>query len=101
MPHRLLHMSDIHFGDEDVSAVAAAAAYAASTRWDLLVITGDITQFGAHEEFRAASAWLASLPGPQLATPGNHDTPWMGLFERATAETSSSPKWMSDMCSRR
>ena len=84
MPIRLLHLSDIHFGHEDKAAVEAAAAFAATTKWDLMVITGDITQWGAHEEFAAASAWLASIPGPRLATPGNHDTPWMGLLERAT-----------------
>ena len=85
MPIRLLHLSDIHFGHEHKAAVEAAAAFAATTKWDLMVITGDITQWGAHEEFAAASAWLASLPGPQLATPGNHDTPWWGLLERMTA----------------
>ena len=85
MPLRLLHLSDIHFGHEDVAAIEAVAAYAAATPWDLMVITGDVTQYGTHDEFRAASAWLSALPGPRLVTPGNHDTPWMGLVERATA----------------
>jgi 3',5'-cyclic AMP phosphodiesterase CpdA len=40
---------------------------------------------GHHEEFRSAKGWLANLPGPRLATPGNHDTPWFGLLERLTA----------------
>ena len=85
MPVRLIHMSDLHFGYEDVAALKAAARYAAETPFDLLVISGDVTQYGKHEEFQAAAVWLAGLPGPRLTTPGNHDTPWMGLFERLTA----------------
>lgn len=85
MPARLLHMSDIHFGGEDAPAVAAATAFARATQFDLLVLTGDLTQFGHHEEFAAARRWLAELPGPQLATPGNHDTPWLGIAERVAA----------------
>ena len=85
MPVRLLHMSDIHFGSENPSALSAATTYAAETAFDLLVVSGDLTQLGHHAEFRSAASWLAALPGPQLATPGNHDTPWMGLVERAVA----------------
>jgi 3',5'-cyclic AMP phosphodiesterase CpdA len=85
MPLRLIHLTDIHFGSEDTAAVTAAAEFVRATPFDLLVATGDMTQWGRHEEFAAAKAWLASLPGPQIATPGNHDTPWFGLFERVTA----------------
>ena len=85
MPIRLLHFSDIHFGGENVLAVEAARAFAASTRCDLIVISGDITQYGSLDEFAQASAWLARLPGPVLSVPGNHDTPWMNLWERIVA----------------
>ncbi len=82
---RLLHMSDIHFGGEDAPALAAATAFAKATPFDLLVLTGDLTQVADDNEFAAVKAWLAELPGPMLATPGNHDTPWMGLAERIAA----------------
>jgi 3',5'-cyclic AMP phosphodiesterase CpdA len=85
MTVRLLHMSDIHFGSEDAAALAAATAFAETVPFDLLVLTGDLTQFGEPAEFASVSAWLADLPGPKLSTPGNHDTPWMGLVERLTA----------------
>jgi 3',5'-cyclic AMP phosphodiesterase CpdA len=85
MPARLLHMSDIHFGGENAPAVAAATEFARAAPFDLLVLTGDLTQFGHHDEFAALARWLAQLPGPQLATPGNHDTPWMGIAERVAA----------------
>ncbi len=82
MPLRLLHLSDIHFGDEHPQALAAADAYVRAATFDLIVITGDITQFGRRSEFSAAGQWINSLPQPRLVTPGNHDTPWMGLLER-------------------
>lgn len=79
---RLLHLSDIHFGGENVEALDAATAYAQATPFDLMVISGDVTQLGAPAEFAAAAAWLGRLPGPHLTLPGNHDTPWFGLIER-------------------
>ncbi len=85
MPLRLLQISDIHFGAEDRDAVRATAEFARTTPFDLLLVSGDITQLGKLEEFAAARAWLATLPGPWLATPGNHDTPWFGLLERVLA----------------
>ncbi len=85
MPLRLIQVSDIHFGSEHAGAVEAAADYIRNTPFELLLMTGDITQLGHHAEFDAAKAWLADLPRPQLATPGNHDTPWFGIVERATA----------------
>ena len=72
---RILHLSDIHFGAENTMAVAAAADYARSTPFDLLVISGDITQDGKPLEFEAASRWYDILPGPKMITPGNHDMP--------------------------
>jgi 3',5'-cyclic AMP phosphodiesterase CpdA len=72
---RILHMSDIHFGAENTLAAAAAADYAHRHPFDLLVISGDLTQDGKALEFEAASRWFAALPGPKMITPGNHDMP--------------------------
>jgi 3',5'-cyclic AMP phosphodiesterase CpdA len=82
MPVRLLQLSDIHFGGENVEALEAALTYCQTTQFDLLVLCGDITQFGHAGEFDAAARWLSRLPQPWLSTPGNHDTPWLGLLER-------------------
>ena len=82
MTLRLLHLSDIHFGCENVEALAAASDYAAATPFDALVVTGDITQFGWRAEFDAASTWLRGIAGPVICTPGNHDTPYLGVVDR-------------------
>lgn len=82
MSIRLLQFSDIHFGAENVAAVEAAASFAHATPFDLLVLCGDITQLGQGDEFSAAGRWASGLPRPWLSTPGNHDTPWMGLVDR-------------------
>ena len=85
MTLRILHFSDIHFGGENVRALAAAQAYARSAPFDLLVISGDLTQTGSKPQFAAARSWIAGLPLPVMALPGNHDTPWLGLIQRVFA----------------
>lgn len=84
-PRRIAHLSDIHFGGENREAVSAARDWIAANSPDLTVISGDLTRFGNPEEFIAAAAWVESLTGPRLLTPGNHDTPWAGILERITA----------------
>jgi 3',5'-cyclic AMP phosphodiesterase CpdA len=81
----IAHLSDIHFGGENAAAVKAVTAWLADRSPDLIVITGDITSFGAQDEFRRAADWAAGLASPFLITPGNHDTPYVGLFERFAA----------------
>jgi 3',5'-cyclic AMP phosphodiesterase CpdA len=81
----ILHLSDIHFGCENKDAVRAAAECAASGDFQLIAISGDITQFGHTDEFEAAKAWVETLPKPVMITPGNHDTPYAGLIDRAVS----------------
>jgi 3',5'-cyclic AMP phosphodiesterase CpdA len=80
---RLIHLTDIHFGCEDKAAVEAATEYAHAASPDLVVVTGDLTRNGLPREFEAAARWLERLPGPQVVTPGNHDTPYLNLPLRA------------------
>ena len=79
---RIAHLSDIHFGGENVAAVAAAAEMVANGGFDLTIVSGDLTQFGAVGEFEAAAAWLKTVPGPVLVCPGNHDAPYLAWWER-------------------
>ncbi len=83
MSVRLVHLSDIHFGGEDVAAVEAAIEASHAFAPHLVVVTGDLTLNGLPREFVAARAWLDRLPHPQLVTPGNHDTPYWNLLLRA------------------
>ena len=81
---RLLHVTDIHFGCENKAAVAAVGELARGGGFDAVIQSGDITMVGAEPEFRAAAAWLKSLPGPVVSTPGNHDTPELDVLTRLT-----------------
>jgi len=79
---RIAHLSDIHFGDENGAAVAAAAERLRGAPPTLTVISGDITRWGERNEFAAAKAWIETLPAPVFVTPGNHDAPYIAWVER-------------------
>ena len=85
MTLRLAHLSDIHFGGENVPAVAAATTFVNTGDFDLVVVSGDLTRFAEVLEFEAAANWLSTLKGPILVTPGNHDAPYLAWAERIFA----------------
>jgi len=91
---RFLHLSDIHFGAEDVEALRQMESFAAHIKPDAILVSGDITQRGARDEFAAARAWFQSLKIPVLTTPGNHDTPVYHLPARMVAPFSRYAKYM-------
>lgn len=74
-PITLFHLSDVHFGLEDRSALDWVRGEIATCRPDLVAITGDLTMRARHHEFAAAEAWLGTLAAPLLVEPGNHDLP--------------------------
>ena len=82
MTIRLAHLSDIHFGGENVAAVAGALAHVNAGGFDLVVVTGDLTRFAEAPEFEAAAEWLGRIVGPKLTCPGNHDAPYLAWAER-------------------
>jgi 3',5'-cyclic AMP phosphodiesterase CpdA len=79
---RLAHLSDIHFGGENVAATTAARDFVNRGGFDLAVISGDLTRYGEPGEFAAAADWLAGLECRRLVTPGNHDAPYFAVHER-------------------
>jgi 3',5'-cyclic AMP phosphodiesterase CpdA len=85
MSVRLAHVSDIHFGGENASAVANAREMLNAGGFDLVVVTGDLTRYAEIAEFQAAAAWLATIQPPKLVTPGNHDAPYLAWAERIFA----------------
>lgn len=82
---RLAHLSDIHFGGENVPATAAAVELVNGGDFDLTIVSGDLTQFAEKREFEAAAAWIAAFRPPTLVTPGNHDAPYLAWAERIFA----------------
>ncbi|MCX7276699.1 MAG: metallophosphoesterase [Burkholderiales bacterium] len=77
----LLHISDTHFGTEQAPVVEALVDLARAQAPDLVVLSGDNTQRGRKDQFRAARAWVDRLGAPVLAIPGNHDIP-LSLWQR-------------------
>jgi 3',5'-cyclic AMP phosphodiesterase CpdA len=84
MARCIAHLSDLHFGTEDPSVVAALAADLAAEPPDLLAVSGDLTQQARHREFAAAMTFLRAIPAPMLAVPGNHDMTPYDVVERFT-----------------
>jgi 3',5'-cyclic AMP phosphodiesterase CpdA len=81
----IAHISDTHFGTEQLPVCAALRTELLHHAPDLVVLTGDITQRARSAQFRAARAFLDSLaPIPVLALPGNHDLPLFDLLTRFT-----------------
>ena len=78
----LVHLSDLHFGRTDPAVVATMPRTVDSIRPDVVVVSGDLTQRAREKEFLQARAFLASLPGPQIVVPGNHDVPLYRVWER-------------------
>ncbi|MEO0589907.1 MAG: metallophosphoesterase [Pseudomonadota bacterium] len=82
MATRLFHISDVHFGVEDRSALGAVERAIAEERPDALVCTGDITQRATHKQYAAAADWFGRFDIPVWIDPGNHDMPYFNLIER-------------------
>jgi 3',5'-cyclic AMP phosphodiesterase CpdA len=78
----IAHVSDLHFGREDVAVAEALAVELAALSPDLVAVSGDLTQRARRKEFAAAVAYLRRLPQPQLVVPGNHDIPLFDVVRR-------------------
>jgi 3',5'-cyclic AMP phosphodiesterase CpdA len=75
----LAHLSDIHFGPPEVPAhVAAVERRLRERRWDMVAISGDLTQRAFPWQFEKARAFvdLARASAPTVVIPGNHDVAW-------------------------
>jgi 3',5'-cyclic AMP phosphodiesterase CpdA len=81
----IAHISDLHFGTEKPELAEGLRADLVAAPPSLLVISGDITQRARNNQFETAQAYLATLPGPQLVVPGNHDVPLFDLPRRFLA----------------
>ncbi|RYG38131.1 MAG: hypothetical protein EON93_02560 [Burkholderiales bacterium] len=96
-PVRLVHLSDIHFGAEDVEALAAVEEFVSHVKPDGIIIAGDITQTGKRSQFEAARAWFDKLAYPVISAPGNHDTPVFHIPARVVAPFDRYERYMEGM----
>jgi Icc protein len=79
--HRILHLSDTHFGGRNPDVPAGpearlrAVLAAASERgpFDAVVVSGDVCDAGAEADALAVRALLVDLAPVVVAVPGNHD----------------------------
>ena len=81
---RILHLSDLHFGDPYLPRVGKAILRVAPRLdVDAIVISGDFTQRATPQQFEAARLFMDQLPDlPRLVIPGNHDIGLYRVWER-------------------
>jgi 3',5'-cyclic AMP phosphodiesterase CpdA len=75
----LFHCSDLHFGHPAVPAqYEAMEALIAARKYDVVAISGDLTQRARAGEFQRARAFIrhAEVWSKVLCIPGNHDVQW-------------------------
>lgn len=94
----IAHISDVHFGKIDhPDIVDALVDEVNATGYDLVALSGDLTQRARHSEYQAARAMAVRFVPPVLAVPGNHDVyPWWRPFERWFAPTRRWRRYMGD-----
>jgi len=77
VPVPVLHVSDLHFGThEDTAVERAVAQLVERVRPELVLASGDLTHRGRAEQHERVARFLKSLGPPLVAIPGNHDIPY-------------------------
>jgi 3',5'-cyclic AMP phosphodiesterase CpdA len=92
---RVVHISDLHFGNNDLSLLAPLRQTIVSLEPHVLVISGDLVEHATVAEFMQARDFLATLPQPQIVVPGNHDLPFYNFFQRAIMGLSRYKKFIT------
>jgi small GTP-binding protein len=89
-PIRILHLSDLHWGEEEDSKTRVSPLIRdlqsndlSVEKLDYIVITGDLTNRATEKEFKTASQFLSELSSRFklsaercIIVPGNHDLSW-------------------------
>lgn len=76
---RILHVSDLHFGKPAVPAqIEAIEELIQSARFDVVAISGDVSQRALSGEMQRARAFIrdARRVSEVIVVPGNHDVRW-------------------------
>lgn len=81
----LVQLSDPHFGTVNERVRVALVEDLHRHPFDLLVVTGDVSQRARRRQLAEAGAFFESLaPRSRLVVPGNHDLPLFDLVTRFT-----------------
>ena len=78
-PVRILHVSDLHFGRPvDSALIEAIEAHVAQDAYDVIAVSGDLSQRARAGEFQRAAVFLrdAGKVSRVITVPGNHDVAW-------------------------
>jgi 3',5'-cyclic AMP phosphodiesterase CpdA len=76
---RVLHVSDLHFGKPAVpEQIEAIEAVIQQEKFDVVAISGDLSQRARSGEFQRARAFIrhAEQVSKTIVVPGNHDVKW-------------------------
>ena len=93
---RLLHVSDLHFGVYSIAEqVERIEALIAGGRFDVVAVSGDLTQRARAREYARALAFLerADTKSRTIAVPGNHDVAWWRAPMHIGPRTWINAKW--------
>ena len=89
-PTRIFHVSDIHFGwPADLDQIDALESLVARERYDVVAVSGDLSQRARAGEFQRAHVFLtiAARSSQVITVPGNHDVAWwfapLGVGDRS------------------
>lgn len=91
----IAQISDLHFGTEDAKIAEGLRTDLQAQDPSLIAISGDLTQRARTKQFRAARAFLDSLPSPQIVVPGNHDVPLFDVLRRFLSPLGRYKRWIT------
>ena len=92
----LVHLSDLHFGRVDQALIEPLTSLIKRIAPDVVVVSGDLTQRAKSGQFRAARAFLETLPEPRIVVPGNHDISLHNLYHRFLRPLAKYRKYVTD-----
>jgi 3',5'-cyclic AMP phosphodiesterase CpdA len=92
----IAHVSDLHFGREDVGVAAALTSELERLRPSLVIVSGDLTQRARRRQFESCARFLRGLPAPVLVVPGNHDIPLYDVLRRFLSPLGRYRRYIAD-----
>ncbi|OZC04667.1 hypothetical protein BSZ36_08815 [Rubricoccus marinus] len=95
----MAHLSDVHFGKISHPGVVDALVEEVNAEpFDLVVVSGDLTQRATRQQFTDARAMLDRFTAPVLVVPGNHDVRawWHDPFDRVFRSAKRFKKYITE-----